>query len=62
MTGYIETSANISDNNQCQRGGGCVDTTTNNRGLEVRKGSCNLTRLHMFLYFLVASLSVNCTN
>jgi hypothetical protein len=47
VTGYNETSANISDNNQCQRGGGSV--ATNNGGLEVRKGSCGLTRLHIFV-------------
>ena len=55
-------SADISDNNQCQRGGESVDTATNNGGLEVWKGSHGLTRLHMFLCFLIASLFVNCTN
>ena len=40
-TGSNEMSANIYDNNQCQRGGGRVDATTNNRGLEVQKGSHN---------------------
>lgn len=62
MTGYNEMSADISDNNQCQRGGESVDTATNNGGLEVWKGSHGLTRLHMFLCFLIASLFVNCTN
>ena len=55
-------SANISDNNQCQRGRQSADTATNIGGQEVQKGSHGLTRLHMFLCFFVASLFVNCTN
>lgn len=62
MTGYNEMSASNSDNNQCQRGGGSEDTATNNGGLEVWKGFHGLSRLHVFVYFLVASLFVNCTN
>jgi len=60
VTGYNETSANISDNSQCQRGRGSVDTATNNGGLEVWKGSRSLTRLHVYVF--LGSITVSSTN
>ena len=45
---------------QCRRDG--MEVGTNYRGAAVRKGDRGPTMLHMFLYFSVVSLFVDCTN